>query len=65
MATLVWLTAHPPALTCGHVASPQNGRPGPYPREWYCDLCDLGTVAQLDQELAAVAEWARPRQEPA
>ena len=60
-AKLVWLTDSPPRLTCGHDASSTNGRPGHGEREWWCELCALHIVAQLDQELAAAEERARER----
>ncbi len=70
-AQLVWFTATPPLLTCGHTASRHNGSPTPLthapPRrgdEWYCAQCALHVVAQLDLELAAAAEAARRRNEP-
>src|SRR4051812_11526314 len=43
-------------LTCGH--SRAVGQPGAGPREWYCEVCGSLLTAQLDQEIAALTEWA-------
>jgi hypothetical protein len=48
-------------LTCGH--SRNVGQPGPSPGKWYCDVCGSLLTAQLDQEIAALTEWARQRSE--
>jgi hypothetical protein len=62
-AKLVWLTAIPGLLSCGHTTANGNGRPGVVEGEWYCDLCALHITAALDQEIAAAQEAARARGE--
>lgn len=63
-ARLVWIiaTGSPLQLDCGHT-SRGNGTPTPATHqppqvgdEYYCEVCDLGVVAQLDQELARARE---------
>jgi hypothetical protein len=68
---LVWIkdaSLSPMELDCGHTTE-RNGRPTPYtnkpPRtgdEWYCELCSLHIVSQLDQELARADKIARKPQ---
>jgi hypothetical protein len=45
-------------LTCGHTSANNNGHPGADKREWFCELCAQHVVAKLDQEIAAVRDWA-------
>ena len=54
-AKLVWLRPDG-SLTCGHTTQ-GNGRAGDA-GEWWCELCVLGAMAALDQDVAEAQERA-------
>ena len=69
-ARLVWIAdprTDPMLLSCSHTTR-ANGWPTRYTHhphrvgdEWYCQLCDLGTVARVDQALARIGDLRTPR----
>jgi hypothetical protein len=71
---LVWIadaSCQPMELSCGHTTE-GNGRSTPYTRqpprtgdEWYCAMCPLRIVHQLDQELDHVQDPFSQHQLPA